>query len=136
VAVKPTRVAVETLLAAAAGFCAYVLPVALDPTSRHYEAAFLPFVRDAVEGMKPYSLALLFGIGVVFGLLGRAPVWLTGPATMVAFPAWSVLDIVLGGDHNLFPFEWFIYGLFSLCGLAGGVVGLRARPRRQGEAHS
>jgi hypothetical protein len=108
----------------------------LDPASRHYSAAFLPFVRDAVEGMRPYSLALLFGIGVIFGLLGRAPVWLTGPATMVAFPAWSIVDMALGGDHNLFPIEWFIYGVFSLFGLAGGVVGRRVRSRREGEAHS
>jgi len=86
--------------------------------------------------MKPYSLALLFGIGAIFGLSGRAPVWLTGPATMAAFPAWSVLDMALGNDHNLFPIEWFIYGLFSLCGLAGGVVGRRARLRREKEAHS
>ena len=134
--VKAKRVALEIFLAAAAGFCAYVLPVALDPAARHYEAAFLPFVRDAVEGMKPYSLALLFGIGVIFGLLGRAPVWLTGPATMAAFPTWSVLDMAFGGDHNLFPIEWFLYGVFSLCGLAGGVVGRRVRPRREGETHS
>ena len=135
-ALRATRVAAEVLLAALAGFCAYVLPVALDPATRHYGAAFLPFVRDTVEGMKPYSLALLFGIGVIFGLLGRAPVWLTGPATMAAFPVWSVLDMALGNDHNLFPIEWFIYGLFSLCGLAGGFVGRRARPRREREAHS
>jgi hypothetical protein len=134
--VKPERVALEMLLAAAAGFCAYVLPVALDPAARHYEAAFLPFVRDAVEGMKLYSLALLFGIGVIFGLRGRAPVWLTGPATMAAFPIWSIMDIAFGGDHNLFPIEWFIYGVFSLCGLVGGLVGRRVRPQRGGAAHS
>ena len=135
-AVKPARVTAEILLAAAAGFCAYVLPVALDPATQHYEAAFLPFVRDAVEGMKDYTLGLLFGIGFLFGLLGRASVWLTGPATMVAFPAWSLLDMALGNDHNLFPIEWFIYGVFSLCGLAGGIIGRRARQRRDSEAHT
>jgi hypothetical protein len=43
---------------------------------------------------------------------------------MAAFPSWSVLDMALGGDHNLFPIEWFIYGAFSLCSLAGAVVGV------------
>jgi len=124
------------LLAAVAGFCAYVLPVALDPAARHYDAAFLPLVRDAVEGMKPYSLALLFGIGIIFGLLGRAPFWLTGPATMAAFPIWSAVDMALGGEHNLFPIEWFIYGVVSLCGLAGGVVGGMLRSRHEGQAHT
>ena len=134
--VKPQRVAVEIGLAAATGFCAYVLPVALDPDARHFDAAFLPFVRDAVDGVKLYSLAMLFGIGVVFGLFGRASVWLTGPATMAALPVWSFVDMVLGGEHNLFPVEWFIYGVFSLCGLAGGVVGRRARLRYKGAAQS
>jgi hypothetical protein len=133
---NPKRVAVEMALAAAAGFCAYVLPVALDPDARHYEAAFLPFVRDAVEGVKPYSLAILFAIGVTFGLLGRAPVKLTGPATMAAFPVWSVVDMALGGDHNLIPIEWFFYGIISLCGLAGAVVGRRLRLRFGGKAHA
>jgi len=132
--VKPERVAVEILLVAAAGFCAYVLPVALDPGTRHYDAAVLPFVRDAVEGMKAYSLVLLFGVGVLIGVLGRAPVWLTGPATMAALPVWSALDMALGGSHNLFPIEWFLYGLFSLCGLAGAVAGRRLRAKRTGEA--
>lgn len=133
--VKATRVATEVLLATTAGFCAYVLPVVLDPSTRHYDAAFLPFVRDAVEGMKPYSLGLLFGIGAIFGWAGRAPVWFTGPATMAAFPIWSVLDMALGGDHNLFPIEWLIYGVISLLGLAGGLVGRRARARREGMEH-
>ncbi len=133
---KSQRVALEIGLAAAAGFCAYVLPVALDPAARHYEAEFLPFVRDAVEGVKPYSFAILFGIGVMLGLFGRASIWLTGPATMAAMPVWSVVDMVLGGDHNLFPIEWFIYGVFSLCGLLGGVVGRRARIRHKGAVQS
>jgi hypothetical protein len=129
VEVTGKRIAAEMLLAASVGFCAYVLPVALDPAVRHYDAAFLPFVRDAVEGAKPYSLVLLFGIGILFGLLGRAPFWLTGAATMAALPLWSILDMALGGDHNLFPIEWFIYGLLSLCGVAGGVVGIFVRRR-------
>jgi hypothetical protein len=133
--VKVRRIAAEMLLAGVAGLCAYVLPVALDPAARHYHAAFLPFVGDAVEGMKPYTLALLFGIGLIFGLVGRAPFWLTGPATMAAFPIWSILDMARGGEHNLFPIEWLVYGLVSLLGLAGGVVGHLVRSRHQREAH-
>jgi hypothetical protein len=123
------RTGTELLIAAAAGFCAYVLPVALDPGVRHYDAAFLPFVRDAVEGMKPYTLLLLFGIGAIFGFIGRAPAWLAGMATMAAFPVWSAADMALGGDHNLFPIEWFIYGVISLFGLAGAVIARRLRHR-------
>ena len=80
--------------------------------------------------------AILFGIGVTFGLLGRAPVMLTGPATMAALLAWSVVDMALGGEHNLFPIEWFFYGILSLCGLAGAVLGRRLRSRLGGKATS
>jgi hypothetical protein len=90
-------------------------------------AAILPVAGDAVKGMKLYSLVLRFGIGVSFGFVGRAPVWLTGPATMVAVPIWSVFDMAAGGEPNLFLIERLIFGVFSLCGLAGAVVGRLVR---------
>jgi hypothetical protein len=43
--VKPKRVAVEILLSAAAGFWAYVLPVALDPAARHHDGRLPELVR-------------------------------------------------------------------------------------------
>ena len=104
-----------------------VVPVALDPGAHHHQAAFLPLMRDAVEGMRVYSLALLAGIGILLGVFGKGPVWLTGPATMAAFPLWSAIDMAMGEDHNLFPIEWFLYGVFSLCGLAGALGGRVAR---------
>jgi peptidoglycan/LPS O-acetylase OafA/YrhL len=128
------RVSLEVVVAAAAGLCAVVVPVILDPGTTHYSAAVLPVMRDAVEGMHLYSLALLVGIGILLGPFGKAPVWLTGPATMAAFPVWSVIDMAMGQDHNLFPIEWFLYGLVSLCGLAGALAArlvCRRRSQRQ-----
>jgi hypothetical protein len=117
------RASLEVAIAAGAGLCAIVVPVVLDPGRPHSTDAFLPVMRDAVEGMHMSSLALLAGIGLLLGLFGREPVLLIGPATMAGFPAWSALDIVTGHDHNLLGIEWFLYGVFSLCGLAGAVVG-------------
>lgn len=129
-----TRIAAEVVLSATAGFLACALPVVLDPDAVHHPAAFLPVVGDVAEGMKPYSLVLLFGIGFILGWIGSGAVWLTGPATAAVFPAWSVLDMALGGDHNLFPIEWLIYGMYSLCGSVGGVLGRGCRflARRRG----
>ena len=45
------------LLAATAGFRAYLLPVALDPAARHYEAAFLSFVRGNAFNVAVFDVA-------------------------------------------------------------------------------
>ncbi len=116
--------ALEILLAASMGFAAIVVPAALDPNIEQYDANFLPIVRTAIEGLKLESLPLLFLAGTVVGLVGRLRFWISGAATMLAFPLWSITDILVGtlsGDpgHNLFPIEWAIYTLISLCGVAG-----------------
>jgi len=130
-----TRWWAEVAIAAILGFAAVVVPVLADPGRRRHDAAFLPFVRDAVEGMQLVSLPLLAGAGLLLGLLGRAPVWLVGPATMLAFPLWSTIDLIwdtafgAGDNHNLLPFEWCVYAGLSLLGLAGAYVGrLLQRP--------
>jgi hypothetical protein len=83
---QPISIRAEVFLAAVAGMAVIVLPVAADPLHTHYSAAFLPFMRDAVEGMKLYSLGLLVGVGLLLGFFGRGSVLLTGPATMLLFP--------------------------------------------------
>jgi hypothetical protein len=121
------RVVAEVVLVAACGLAAVVVPVALDPAHKPYDAAFLPIVRTAVEGMESRSLAFLAAIGFVAALVGRAPWWLLGVATVAALPLWSAVDVVAGSvqgrsDHNLLPFEWAIYGALSGCGIFGAGV--------------
>ncbi len=61
------RFHIEVLLALVTGWCALALPVfATDHT--HYDAAFLPVMRDVVEGIRPLSLGLLFVAGVCLGV--------------------------------------------------------------------
>ncbi len=107
------------------------LPVILDPAPRDYEAAFMPFMRDVVEGMKPYSLALLFGVGAGLGALGTAPSWVLGFVSVATLPAWSAVDLAMGGTgHNLLPIEWFVYGLYGLVATSGALTGRALRKRR------
>lgn len=121
---KIARLCVEVVLAATAGMAAVVLPVVADPLHPHYPAAFLVFIADAVEGMKLYSLGLLVVVGLLLGLFGRGPVLLLGPATMLLFPIWSAADMLAGSTgHNLWPIEWFFYGIESLFGLLGAGIG-------------
>ena len=119
---------IEVLLALVTGWCALSLPVlATDHT--HYDAAFLPIMRDVVEGVRPLSLGLLLVLGVCLGAFAEAPTWLLGPASVVSLPAWSVIDMLMGADHNLFPIEWAIYAFYALPSTVGSILGRAIRKR-------
>jgi len=133
--VNARRVTIELGTAVVAGWATMALPVLLDPGMAHHEAVFLPFMADVVEGMKPYSLPLLFGVGVVVGVVGVGPSWLLGYATVATLPVWSVLDMAMGGTgHNLLPIEWFLYGVYGTFAATGALIGRlikRSRKRAQ-----
>jgi hypothetical protein len=59
------RFYIEVLLALVIGWCALALPV-LANDHTHYDAAFLPLMRDVVEGIQPLSLELLLLAGVAW----------------------------------------------------------------------
>ena len=100
-----------------------VIPSAIDPNTKQQPAAFLPIIGNAVEGIKPISFLLLVVVGAVFGYFGRGHFGLVGMATLAFFPVWSCLDMFMGNDHNLFPIEWFFYGMLSLLGMLGAGIG-------------
>lgn len=108
------------------GWCALALPVlATDHT--HYDAAFLPVMADVVEGIQPLSLKLLLVTGACLGAFAKAPTWVLGPASVASLPAWSVIDMFMGGDHNLFPIEWAICAFFALISTVGSILGRAIR---------
>ena len=110
---------VDVVVAATLGLAVIVIPVALDPDARQYDAAFLPIVRTAVEGMKLWSLLFLSVIGFVVAWIGRSPIWVVGEATVAGLFVYSIIDMGLGGDHNLLPIEWLIYAILGLPGMFG-----------------
>jgi hypothetical protein len=131
------RVPVELLLAAMAGTLALAFPVLTGQADTGHSAAFFPFMADVVEGVELSSITLLFGVGVAAGLFGRASGVILGMATAALLPMWSAADMVLGGTgHNLFPFEWFIYGIYGLIGIAGALVGRGIQRKRRASAPS
>lgn len=133
-----SRCASEALLVMLAGMAALLIPVAVGITPSGHEAAILPAMADAVEGMGPISMVLLLGIAFASGFLGRAPVAVLGAATVASLPLWSVTDMILGGGgHNLFPIEWFLYGVYmtmaAVAALAGRGMRLAFPPCRKPE---
>ena len=124
---RSARIAIEVLLTAIAGFLVIVLPVQIDPGHRDYGS----LMRNVAEGFKMYSLALLVAVGFLAGLFGRTPFLILGLATVAVLPGWSILDMVGGHDHNLFPIEFAIYGFYALFGILGARLGRHRRTRSQ-----
>lgn len=131
------RKGLEALLTAVAGVTALALPVLTGAPRRGYDAAFIPFLRDVVEGVQDSSLALLFGVGGAAGFFGTAPVFLLGVSSVLILPIWSAVDLGMGGEgHNLLPIEWFIHGVYALIGTAGAATGRAAALRRKRRSSS
>jgi hypothetical protein len=114
----------EVFLAAAAGMTIIVLPVIINGNHAKNSAVFLPVVATAVENMSFSTFGYLFILGLLLGLLTRTPFLIIGPAVMLFFPIWSLIDMIAGSDsHNLWPIEWFSYAIESLSSLAGAAMG-------------
>jgi len=86
------------------------LPVLLS-SHKHYDAAFVPLMRDVVEGITLTSLLCLIAVGAGLRAFAGTPAWVLGPASVITFPANSLIDIAMGADHNLLPIEWAVYVL-------------------------
>ena len=117
----------ESIIAAFVGIMVVTLPLVLRGNCNRHHSGFFPVVRDSIEYMEFYSVGLLFLLGLLLGLFGRGRFWIIGMCTMLAFPLWSIIDMLAGGDHNLFPLEWLIYGIMSFVGLFGSALGRGAK---------
>jgi hypothetical protein len=74
------------------------------------------------------TLVLLFVAGLTVGAFRRAPSLLIGLSSMGLFPLASVAEMVADPkSHNLFPIEWFLYGLATIPAIAGSTLGHRLR---------
>jgi len=121
---------IEYLLAFLGGAAILVLPVALDPDHVRYPAAFLPVVRNVVEGLQLYSLDLLVVFGALLGIYAKSSAVLLGICSVSIFPLWSIIDIASGGDgHNLLPFEWAFYAVYTVFPIIG-IASARFTKRR------
>jgi hypothetical protein len=119
------RLFAEILIATVAGLVAFILPALFfaKHLPNYEQAVFLPIVSEVLENMDSAigftvmccSASLMFAVSLAIGFFGRAPIWLTGPAIMLGFPIWAMIDAIAGGGgHDLIPFEIiFMYVLPS-----------------------
>ena len=119
------RFSIVLTLAAASllGLLAIIAPVwVLD--LRRYTAPLFPLIRSGVEGMSLLTLVFLFCAGFLVGCFGPGHPLLLGIATVALLPILAIAEMsVSSTTHNLWPLEFMIYGLISLCAVAGAFAG-------------
>jgi hypothetical protein len=114
-------------IASLLGLLAIVAPVwILD--LRRFTAPLFPLVRSGVEGMSLLTLVFLFCAGFLVGCFGVGHPLLLGMATVALLPILAIAEMsVSSTTHNLWPLEFIMYGVISLCAVAGAFAGRFAK---------
>ncbi len=119
------------------GLASVWLPVVILELPPPPQGGLFPFIFAGVEGMSLLTLILLFASGIMLGLIFcNHPLHplVFGFATMTAFPFLVFAEIAQNPySHNLWPFEFAIYGIVSLLAVGGAYAGyaLRQMARRR-----
>jgi len=122
------------VLSSLLGFLAFFLPVLFvrDMEIVGERISFITLVSHTVENTVPLpTAALLFAVGFSLGTVGPRVWWLVGLSTMFIFPIVAICEMIISPtSHNLWPFEFLLYGLFSIPAIIGSFVGSRISLRK------
>jgi hypothetical protein len=118
------------------GMMAMILPVIIKRPARWHPSPLVPVARNAVEHVGPWQLLLLFLVGVALGALSQRRAAVLGLTAILLLPVAAIAEMFADPtSHNLWPFEFVIYGLYGCIVAAGVAVAHRmGRRRRQPEA--
>lgn len=113
---------VEILVATCVGPTAAIARLYLGSPVRQYKSPLCPLLRTSIESFDLVSLGILFCLCIIVGLTTtRNKGWVLGVLTMALFPAVAVAEMIVApNSHNLFPIEFFLYGVAAL--IATGCV--------------
>lgn len=118
-----SRMLVASVVASVLGLVSIIAPVFI-LSLKHYDAPLFPWVRSGIEGLSFLSALLLVLSGLALGYRCPKHPFLVGVCTMAAFPLLALIEMLADtNSHNLFPIEFFFYGLISLIPVAGAYVG-------------
>lgn len=92
----------------------------------------LPFIDEARDQLFSFSgIFILFLIGVAFGYFHPERSWRWALGTITPFYIFPIAEMFINPDsHNLFPFEFILYGIMSTFGIIGARVGESLRVKR------
>jgi hypothetical protein len=116
------------------GLLAMVLPVLIKRPKHWYDAPLFPLVRNAVEHVGVWQIALLFLAGLVLGTVSRWRAMLLGGAVVLLLPLLAIAEIFADPkSHNLWPLEFVVYGFYG-CVAAAGAGLVHRLNRRHGQS--
>jgi len=84
----------------------------------------LPFVDEAMSQMDFLGIPILLLIGVVFGYFHPKRSWRWGLGTIAPFYIFAIAEMSINPySHNLFPFEFLMYGFMVIPGILAARFG-------------
>lgn len=106
------------------GIVSMVLPVyILGDSLKQYDSPLFPILRTGLEGFSLYSLLFLFLSGFIVKLFSAIPSWKIGLMSMAMFPLAAICEMISDtSSHNLFPFEFIIYGFYTIPAIIGAYI--------------
>ena len=125
------KLVASCLLGAIVGFVLIVLPRWL--AGAHTESVFT-LVRNNVEGLSGWHLLLLFIAGLVCGLALRPPYSVYSSVCLVgSLPVIAIAEMLKDPtSHNMWPFEFMMYGLLCFVPVAGTFFALFLKRKFRG----
>jgi len=117
-------------LSAILGLASFMIPAVLTPgyIKRHYDP-FYPILSMILgpEIIRYLGLAIT---GFIIGFLNPKHPWRWGLATMSLFPILAIIEMVVDPySHNLWPFEFLMYGVLTVPGILGAITGAFIRKK-------
>jgi hypothetical protein len=100
-----------------------ILPIFILGDLKPYESPLFPLIRTGIEGMSIYSLSFLFLSGFIIKLLSKASFWKIGLMSMALFPLATFCEMIFDPtSHNMFPFEFIFYAIYTIPAIIGAAV--------------
>jgi hypothetical protein len=105
------------------GMLSIILPIFILGDLKPYESPLFPLIRTGIEGMSIYSLSFLFLSGFIIKLLSKASFWKIGLMSMALFPLATFCEMIFDPtSHNMFPFEFIFYAIYTIPAIIGAAV--------------
>ncbi|UQD56854.1 hypothetical protein [Flavobacterium sp. K5-23] len=114
------KIASALIVVSILGMLSIILPVFILDDLKPYESPLFPLIRTGIEGISKYSLLFLFISGFSVKLFSNVPFWIIGLMSMFLFPLATFCEMIAdSSSHNMFPFEFIFYGLFTIPAIIG-----------------
>ena len=118
------------LVAPVAGLLALWIASRITGVPKPHDAPLFPWIRDIVEGFGWVHIVALVLVGLLLGLASRRRPWLLGFLAIAWLPVAAIAEMVVDStSHNMFPFEFAMYGFYGVAAGLGAVLGGVCRSR-------